>query len=138
MTNLLNASSKRVKLTCKQARVTFPTKELKRVHNTVKKYFSCPLASNFESLDRRFTLTNDKQVRFQGPSREHKMPLDKLTVSLALPRTQLFAYLQIEAKRKRVQIFYTKSEKTIIKQFVRLSKYKKSFIPCTAMHNICR
>ena len=138
MSTLLRTSSKHIRLTCQRARIAFPAKEIKRVENTLKTYFACVIGQNFESLDRRFLLTRDHQVQFQGLSQEHSMPLDKLAASLSLPRTQLFSYLKMAKRNKRTQISYTKSEKLIIKQFVRLSSYKKSYIPCTAMRNVCR
>ena len=95
-------------------------------------------AQNFECLDRRFLLTKNHQVQFQGLSKEHSMPLEKLAASLSLPRTALFSYLKIANRKKRTLISYSKSERIIIKQFVRLSNYKKSYIPCTAMRNVCR
>ena len=134
----MRTSSRHIRLTCQRARIAFPAKEMKRLQGTLKAYFNCVIGQNFESLDRRFLLTKDHQVQFQGLSKEHSMPLEKLAASLSLPRTALFSYLKIANRKKRTLISYSKSERIIIKQFVRLSNYKKSYIPCTAMRNVCR
>ena len=130
---LLKPSIKNIKLHCRRARIPFPAQKLTQLHKTLSAYLSCPLKNGFESLDRRFVLTRQQRVLFQSPQKEISMSLEKLSVSLILPRKNLFAYLTARLKQDKAHIPYSNSDKILIKSFIRLSKLRRTSVPCVAL-----
>ena len=131
--SLLKPSFTNIRLHCQRAKIAFPKQKLSRLYETLSTYLSCPLKNGFESLDRRFVLTPQQRVLFQSPHRQISMSLEKLSVSLILPRATLFKYLTARLKQERARIPYTYSDKILIRNFIRLSKLKRTSVPCVAL-----
>ena len=131
--HLLKPSFANIRLHCRRARITFPKQKLSQLYGTLSTYLSCPLKNGFESLDRRFVLTHQQRVLFQSPHKQISMSLEKLSVSLILPRATLFKYLTTRLKQERAHIPYTNSDKILIRNFIRLSKLKRTSVPCVAL-----
>ena len=135
VTNLIKKTVRGVLVTCSNAKITIPRRNLVMVQKRLTRYFSEKCDIGFESKDRRFVLTPQYRLKFQSRTKEISMPLYKAFATLVLERADLFNYLS--GKKSNVTKF-TKNDKFLLKNLVRLSRINISSIPSNDVRKFCK
>ena len=91
-----------------------------------------------ESADRRFVFKNRRNtVIFNHDNRSKKITLNRLIAALSMTNNKLYQYLSLVDPGKTVKP-YSKDEKSVIKNIVRLSRIPRLRIPCQKIRSLCR
>ena len=126
-----------MKTLCARANVRFPNQKVSHVAQTLLNYLKYPSINGPQSMDRRIHLDKNRILHYHGRFKDISMPLNKVIAALTLNQNHLFSYMQHRSKRDHEKSRFTMDDKTLLKNVVRLIRFKRSLIPCIKIRSLC-